>query len=195
MIRFLRHAFGSKSHCCASSPPGPRLNGTVQLCASASQRAEIRYCGNWLAACHRRHHHRSTEAIMSAVFFSQDSDGRGTALWHATDDGPGVFCCGVDLSAYNADARVSQLFADLVAAVADHFRRVHAVESVAPASRLAGFDCEKCEAPEAADVRFYAAQSSGALELSPGGHPAGCCKVRIVGAFGSRPDAPRPAAR
>jgi hypothetical protein len=99
----------------------------------------------------------------------------------------------VDLSAYNADARVSQLFADLVAAVADHFRRAHAVESVAPASRLAGLDCETC--PHGDEVRFYAAQGSGALELSPGGHPAGCCKVRTVGAFGSRPDAPRPAAR
>jgi hypothetical protein len=131
---------------------------------------------------------------MSAVYFSQEAD-RGVALWHASDDRPGVYCCGVDLSAYHNAPRVSELFAELTAAVADYHRRMFATEAVASASRLAGFDCEKCEAPEAADVRFYAAQGSGALELSPGGHPAGCCKVRTVGAFGARADWPRPTAR
>jgi hypothetical protein len=123
---------------------------------------------------------------MSAVYFSQDPDGRGTALWHATDDAPGVYCCGVDLSAYNADGRVSELFAELTAAVADYHRRMFATEAVAPTSRLSGFDCEKCEAPEAADVRFNASQGSGALALSPGGHPAGCCKIRVVGGYSVR---------
>ena len=132
---------------------------------------------------------------MSAVYFSQDPGGRGTAWWHASDDAPGVYCCGVDLSAHHNDPRVSELFAELTAAVAAHHRRAHVVEAVAPASRLAGFDCERCEAPEAIDVRFHAAQGSGALELSPAGHPVGCCKARVVGAFGGRPDAPRAAAR
>jgi hypothetical protein len=131
---------------------------------------------------------------MSAVYFSQEAD-RGVAYWHATDDAPGVYLCGVELRAYNDTQEVRDCFAALVAAVAAHCKHRVTIEIVAPALRLAGYDCENCQAPEAADVRFHAAQGSGALELSPGGLPAGCCKRRIVGAFGGRPDTPRPAAR
>jgi hypothetical protein len=131
---------------------------------------------------------------MSAVYFVREASGVGKAVFRSTDDAEDVFCAAVALDAYD-DPHVCEAFAALVASVAAYRRRVHVAESVAPTSRLAGFDCEKCEAPEATDVRFYAAQSSGALELSPGGHPAGCCKVRTVGAYGGRPDASRPAAR
>ena len=130
------------------------------------------------------------------VYFSQDQDGRGTALWHATDDGPGVYCCGVDLGAYHNAPRVSALFADLVAAVADHFRRVHAVEAVAPTSRLAGWPCETCQSLEGQELRSRVGQlsSAGEIPLSPGGLPLNCCRVQALAAFG-RPDEPRPAAR
>ena len=100
-----------------------------------------------------------------------------------------MYLCGVDLQAYE-DAQVRDRFAELVNAAADHFRRKHAAEVAAPASRLAGLPCETCEAPEADDIRFYAGQISDAagLELSPGGLPAGCCKRRIVGVVGYMPN-------
>ena len=128
------------------------------------------------------------------VYFLREEN-RGTAVWRANDGATDVYLCGVDLGAYD-DAQVRDRFAELVSVVADHFRRVHAATAVAPASRLEGLPCATCESAEAADVRFHVAQSSGALELSPGGFPAGCCKVRAVGGYsGGRSDTARPAAR
>ena len=127
---------------------------------------------------------------MSAVYFSQDPDGRGTAFWRASDDAPDAFLCGVALDAYDSDSGVRDRFAELVNAVADHCRRKHAAEVATPTSRLAGLPCETCKAPEADDVRFHAGQVSDASELalSAGGFPIGCCKRRIVGVIGGRPD-------
>jgi hypothetical protein len=87
-------------------------------------------------------------------------------------------------------------FAALVNAVANYYRSKHVAGAIAPVSRLAGLPCETCTAPEADDIRFRAGQVSDAseLELSPGGYPAGCCRRRIVAAFG-KSDTARPAAR
>jgi hypothetical protein len=126
------------------------------------------------------------------VYFVREGD-RGVAVWRASDEAPDLFLCSVELTAYDSESEVRDNFASLITAVADHFRRQHVVEP--PVSRLAGFDCERCESPEAIDLRFHAAQSSGALDLSPSGFPTGCCRVKVVAAFGGRPDAPRPAAR
>jgi hypothetical protein len=135
---------------------------------------------------------------MSAVYFSQDPDGRGTAFWQATDDGPGVYCCGVDLGAYRNDPRVNALFADLVAVVADHFRRTHVAGTVDPDAWVSELPCAKCDSPLAADVLHRARQAANLIELglSPGGTcPAGCCKTRIVGVMGRGSDMPRSAVR
>ena len=127
---------------------------------------------------------------MSAVYFSQDPDGRGTAFWRASDDAPDAFLCGVALDAYDSDSGVRDRFAELVNVAADHCRREHAAQVVAPASRLEGIPCATCAAPEAADIRFRAGQISDASELglSAGGFPVGCCKRQIVGVIGGRPD-------
>jgi hypothetical protein len=126
------------------------------------------------------------------VYFLREGN-RGVAVWRASDEAPDIFLCSVDLAAYDSESEVRDNFASLITVVADHFRRQHVVEP--PASRLAGYDCEYCQAPEAIDVRFHAAQGSGALDLSPGGFPAGCCKRRIVAAYGGRPDTLHSAAR
>jgi|SRR6516165_7378902 hypothetical protein len=78
---------------------------------------------------------------MSAVYFVQEAD-RGVAFWHADDDAPGVYCCGVDLRAYNDTQAVRDCFAALVAAVAAHCRSRFTAEVAAPTSRLAGLPCE-----------------------------------------------------
>jgi hypothetical protein len=100
------------------------------------------------------------------------------------------------LSAYHNAPRVSQLFADLVAAVADHFRRVHVTEAVAPTSRLAGWPCETCQSLEGQELRSRVGQlsSAGEIPLSPSGLPLNCCRVQALAAF-RQSDSPRPAAR
>jgi hypothetical protein len=130
------------------------------------------------------------------VYFVQEAD-RGVAFWHADDDAPGVYCCGVDLRAYNDTQAVRDCFAALVAAVAAHCRSRFTAEVAAPTSRLAGLPCETCTALEADDVRFRAGQISdlSELQLSPNGYPIGCCHRRVLGGFCSGPDTPRPAAR
>jgi hypothetical protein len=132
---------------------------------------------------------------MPAVYFSQEAD-RGVAFWHASDDAPGVYCCGVDLCAYNDTQEVRDCFAALVTAVAAHCKSRFTAEVAASTSRLAGLPCETCTAPEADEVRFRAGQISDVneLQLSPAGHPVGCCRRRIVAAF-SKSDSARPAAR
>ena len=126
---------------------------------------------------------------MSAVYFVQEPD-RGVAVWRASDAAPDVFLCSVDLTSYHGDSQVRDRFAELVNAVADHFRRKHAAEAVAPASRLEGIPCATCTALEADDVRFRAGQISDVSELglSAGGFPVGCCRRQIVGVIGGRPD-------
>ena len=57
VLRTLRHAFSSKSRCCANSPPRPPSSGTVRPCVSGTQTVETRYCGHWLVAC-RLHQRR-----------------------------------------------------------------------------------------------------------------------------------------
>ena len=130
------------------------------------------------------------------VYFVREGD-RGVAVWRASDEAPDRFLCSVELTAYDSDAQLRDRFAELVSAVADHCRRKHVAEVVAPASCLAGLPCETCEAPEADDIRFRAGQISDAseLQLSSNGYPVGCCNRRIVGAFGGRPDTPRSAVR
>ena len=130
------------------------------------------------------------------VYFLREGD-RGVAVWRASDDAPDRFLCSVELTAYDSDSQVRDRFAELVSVVADHFRRQHVAGAVDPSAWVDELPCSKCESPLAADVMHRARQVSDVseLELSPGGLPAGCCKRRIVGAFGGRPDTPRPAAR
>jgi hypothetical protein len=131
------------------------------------------------------------------VYFDQAEKSVGRAVWRSEDGVAEVVLCSVDLTAYGSEPAVREHFAALTNAVADHHRRKHVVVPIASASRLAGIPCETCTAPEADDVRHRAGQISDVseLELSPGGFPVGCCKRRIVGAFGSQPDWSRPAAR
>ena len=77
---------------------------------------------------------------MSAVYFVQEAD-RGVAVWRASDDAPDVFLCSVDLTSYHGDSQVRDRFAELVNVAADHCRREHAAQVVAPASRLEGIPC------------------------------------------------------
>jgi hypothetical protein len=130
------------------------------------------------------------------VYFVREGD-RGVAVWRASDDAPDVFLCSVDLAAYSNEPQVHDRFAELVSVVADHFRRQHVAGAVDPAAWVAKLPCASCTSPLAADVLHRARQASDVseLELSPGGFPAGCCRRQVVAAFGSRPDAPRAAAR
>jgi hypothetical protein len=79
---------------------------------------------------------------MSAVYFVQEAD-RGVAVWRASDEAPDVFLCSVELTAYNSESQVRDLFAELVNAVADHCRRKHVTATVAPATRLVGLPCDR----------------------------------------------------
>ena len=123
---------------------------------------------------------------MSAVYFVQEA-GRGVAVWRASDEAPDVFLCSVELTAYNSESQVRDLFAELVNAVAAHCRRAVVAGTVDPAAWIAELPCATCTSPQAADVLHRARQAASIIELglSPAGHPAGCCKTRIVGAFGT----------
>ena len=118
------------------------------------------------------------------VYFTQEA-GAGRAVWRADDATEDVPLCSVALDAYDSQSEVRDRFAALVNAVANYYRGKHVAGAVAPTSRLAGFPCETCTAPEADDVRFRAGQISDVNEfrLSPGGFPQGCCKVKTVAAF------------
>ena len=130
------------------------------------------------------------------VYFLREAN-TGRAIWCSEDGAEEIALCSVSLDAYESEAVVRDRFGELVNTVADHCRRKHVAEVVAPASCLAGLPCETCEAPEADDIRFRAGQISDAseLQLSSNGYPVGCCNRRIVGAFGGRPDTPRSAVR
>jgi hypothetical protein len=116
---------------------------------------------------------------------------RGVAYWCANDEAEDVFVAAVARDVYDREPAARDRFAALVHVVADYFRRTYVVGVASSTSRLAGLPCEKCEAPEADDVRHRAGQISDVseLELSPGGFPVGCCKRRVVGVFGGRPAA------
>ena len=120
------------------------------------------------------------------VYFAIEG-AKGVAYFRAHDEGEDVFVAAVARDAYETDARVRSLFADLVAAVADHCRRMHVAATVDPAAWIAELPCATCTSPQAADVLHRARQAASIIELglSPAGHPAGCCKTRIVGAFGT----------
>jgi hypothetical protein len=131
------------------------------------------------------------------VYFLQDA-GVGRAVFRASDEAADVFLCSVELTAYNSESEVRDRFAALVNAVADHCRRTRVAEAVDPAAWIAELPCAKCDSPLAADVLHRARQAASLIELglSPGGnYPAGCCKTRIVGVMGGRPDTPRSAVR
>jgi len=130
------------------------------------------------------------------VYFDQEA-GVGRAVWRSEDGAEEVALCSVDLTAYSNEPSVRERFSELLSAVADYYRRTHVAAPVASISRLDGLPCATCEAPEADDVRHRAGQISDVseLQLSPNGYPVGCCKRRIVGAFGGGPDPARPAAR
>jgi hypothetical protein len=130
------------------------------------------------------------------IYFLREADA-GRAVWCSSDGAEEVVLCSVNLAAYESEATVRDRFGELVNAVADHHRRKHVAVPIASASRLAGIPCETCTAPEADDVRHRAGQISDVseLQLSPGGFPVGCCRRRVVAAFGGRPDTPQPTAR
>jgi len=121
------------------------------------------------------------------IFFDQVETGLGRAVWRSEDGAEEVALCSVDLTAYSNEPSVRERFSELVSAVADYYRRTHVAAPVASISRLDGLPCATCKAPEADDIRHRAGQISDASELalSPGGYPAGCCRVRAVGVFGT----------
>ena len=132
---------------------------------------------------------------MPVYFLAEGS--RGTAVWRVSDNATDQYLCGVDLQAYG-DEKVRERFAELATAAADYYRRTHVAASVDPAAWVSELPCSDCSSPEAADVLHRARQAASLIELglSPGGnYPAGCCKTRIVGVMGGRPDTPRSAVR
>ena len=132
-----------------------------------------------------------------SVYFSQEADGRGHAIWRADDASPDEYLCGVSLALYNTGPRVRELFAELVNAAAVQHRRRFATEVAAPAERLSALECSRCEQPEALDIMHRARQCGdlSKLERSPAGHVLGCCKTRVIGGYTGRPNASRPTAR
>jgi hypothetical protein len=129
------------------------------------------------------------------VYFAIEG-AKGVAYFRAHDEAEDVFVAAVARDVYETDARVRSLFADLVAAVADHFRRTHVAEAVDPVAWIAELPCAKCDSPLAADVLHRARQSASIVELnlSPGGVPAGCCRRQVLAAF-RQSDSPQLAAR
>jgi hypothetical protein len=126
------------------------------------------------------------------VYFIQEI-GRGVAVWRASDETEDVFLCSVALTAYS-EPQVRDRFAELVNAVADHCRRKHVAEAN-PAAWIAELPCASCTSSEAVDVLHRARQVASASELGwTGNHITGCCKSRVVGVIGSRPDTLRPTA-
>jgi hypothetical protein len=122
-----------------------------------------------------------------SIYFIQEAD-RGIAVWRASDEAPDVFLCSVALAAYNNEHQVRDRFAELVNAVADHCRRKHVAEAN-PAAWISELVCSKCDSPLAADVMHRARQAASASELEwTGSHITGCCKSKIVGVIGGRPD-------
>jgi hypothetical protein len=130
------------------------------------------------------------------VYFVREGD-RGVAYFRANDQAEDVFVAAIALVTYDSNSDVRDHFAALVAAAADCYRRTCAAAAVTPSAWVDELPCSKCDSPLAADVMHRARQASDVseLELSPGGFPAGCCKRRIVGAFGGRPDALQSVAR
>jgi hypothetical protein len=131
-----------------------------------------------------------------SIYFIQEAD-TGRAVWCSSEGAEEVVLCSVNLVAYESEAAVRDRFGELINAVADHCRRQHVAGAIDPAAWVDELPCSKCDSPLAADVLHRARQASGVseLDLSPGGFPAGCCKRRVVGAFGGRPDTLHSAAR
>ena len=120
------------------------------------------------------------------VYFAIEG-AKGVAYFRAHNEGEDVFVAAVARDSYETDAQVRDRFAELVAAVAAYHRCTHVTEAVDPAAWIAELPCATCTSPQAADVLHRARQAASIIELglSPAGHPAGCCKTRIVGAFGT----------
>jgi hypothetical protein len=116
---------------------------------------------------------------MAAIYFVQEAD-RVNAVWHASEDAPGVFLCSVELTAYN-ESSIRNRFVELVEAMAVHRRQFTRTED--PVERLIAFPCATCERPEADDVRHLLKQ--GEIALSPGGLPVACCRVQVMGSLES----------
>ena len=133
------------------------------------------------------------------VFFIRESSGIGKAVFRPTDDAEDLFCAAVSLSAYD-DPQVCEAFAALVNVVSAHFRRQTPVEVADRAAQIAQLlpCCSRCSEPEAAEILHWARQASDLSELrmsASGLYPLNCCRVRIVGAFGGRPDTLQSTAR
>ena len=121
-----------------------------------------------------------------------EEGGRASAYWCGVGDAGDVFLCAVDAGAYNNEAKVRELLMGLAAQVASHRERGVVVGKVAAAAPWwAELECAKCSSPQAADVMHLARQVEelSQLALSPGGRPAGCCRVRTLGVM-SDPNAP-----
>jgi hypothetical protein len=129
---------------------------------------------------------------MSAVYFTTEGN-RGSAFWRAGDEAEDVFVCAVALDIYEREPEAKKLFAELVNVIAAHYRRTFVAKADKPASRLAGYPCAECKAPEADEIRHLAGQVSDLAELpmSPSGFPLNCCRVRTVGGMSGRPDTSR----
>src|SRR6516162_6523819 len=129
------------------------------------------------------------------VYFVQEASGVGKAVFRPTESAEDVFLCSIDLTAYS-EPRVRDLFTELVTTVADFYRRAHVAEAVDPAAWVAELPCANCTSPEAADVLHRARQAASISELGvTGSYVTGCCKSRVVGVIGGRPDTSRPVAR
>ena len=129
------------------------------------------------------------------IYFIREAN-TGRAVWCSSEGAEEVVLCSVNLVAYESEAAVRDRFGELINAVADHCRRQQVVGAIDPAAWIAELPCANCTTPLAADVLHRARQSASISELGVvGNYVAGCCKSRVVGAFGGRPDAPRAAAR
>jgi len=133
------------------------------------------------------------------IYFIREASVGKAVFRPAAGNAEDVFCAAVSLSAYD-DPQVCEAFAALVSAITAHFRRQTPVEVADRAAQIAQLlpCCSRCSEPEAAEILHWARQVSDLSELrmsASGLYPLNCCRVRIVGAFGGRPDTLQSTAR
>src|SRR5262245_42435341 len=163
MIRLSsRPAFGSRSRCCANSPPRPPLSGPAQPRVSGTQTVETRSCGNWLAACRRRLRPRqsieteinrmSENKIGDVVVLKTDTQQQA---FYQLADGTSAFLCAIALDDYENPLLRERFFVLATEIVLARIRatgsnvRVIQRDTAPPpeANPNAGVPCWACKSP------------------------------------------------
>jgi len=131
------------------------------------------------------------------IFLTEES-GRFTVYFRSINDEPAAFLCAADSQICSAHPHLRELLFELAAELAVNRERaprdsiaLRVREPLAKSTAVATpvIPCSSCTAPQAADVRAWAASCSAEdveRQLSPAGWPPGCCHVQPVGQFGSQ---------